>query len=38
MSEAYVARVTHSLLREVELPHGAGTMALITLHNGLDIM
>jgi 3-hydroxyacyl-CoA dehydrogenase/enoyl-CoA hydratase/carnithine racemase len=26
------------LLREVELPLGAGTMALITLHNGLDIM
>ncbi|MGB9373319.1 MAG: enoyl-CoA hydratase-related protein, partial [Jiangellales bacterium] len=38
MSEAYVERVTHSLLREVELPLGAGTMALITLHNGLDIM
>ena len=38
MSEGYVERVTHSLLREVELPLGAGTMALITLHNGLDIM
>lgn len=38
MSEAYVERVTHSLLREVELPLGAGTMALITLHNSLDIM
>jgi len=38
VSEAYVERVTHSLLREVELPLGAGTMALITLHNGLDIM
>jgi len=38
VSEGYVERVTHSLLREVELPLGAGTMALITLHNGLDIM
>jgi 3-hydroxyacyl-CoA dehydrogenase/enoyl-CoA hydratase/carnithine racemase len=38
VSEAYTERVTHSLLREVELPLGAGTMALITLHNGLDIM
>ena len=38
MSEAYSERVTHSLLREIELPLGAGTMALITLHNGLDLM
>ncbi len=38
MSEEYTERVTHSLVREVELPYGAGTMALITLHNGLDVM
>jgi 3-hydroxyacyl-CoA dehydrogenase/enoyl-CoA hydratase/carnithine racemase len=38
VSEQYTERVTHSLLREVELPFGAGTMALITLHNGLDVM
>ena len=38
MSEEYTERVTHSLVREVELPFGAGTMALITLHNGLDVM
>jgi 3-hydroxyacyl-CoA dehydrogenase/enoyl-CoA hydratase/carnithine racemase len=38
VSEEYVERVTHSLLREVELPLGAGTMALITLHNALDVM
>ena len=28
--------VTHAHVREVELPHAAGTMALITLDNGLD--
>ncbi|MCG5213975.1 3-hydroxyacyl-CoA dehydrogenase NAD-binding domain-containing protein [Streptosporangium soli] len=28
--------VTKALVRDVELPHGAGTMALITLDNGLD--
>ncbi|SKC72431.1 3-hydroxyacyl-CoA dehydrogenase NAD-binding domain-containing protein [Krasilnikoviella flava] len=29
-------RVTHSLVRDVELPGGAGTLALVTLDNGLD--
>ncbi|MEW9530296.1 3-hydroxyacyl-CoA dehydrogenase NAD-binding domain-containing protein [Microbispora sp. NPDC049125] len=28
--------VTNALVRDVELPYGAGTMALITLDNGLD--
>jgi 3-hydroxyacyl-CoA dehydrogenase/enoyl-CoA hydratase/carnithine racemase len=28
--------VTRALVRDVELPYGAGTMALITLDNGLD--
>src|SRR5579872_4527139 len=28
--------VTKALVRDVELPDGAGTMALITLDNGLD--
>src|SRR5580692_8324915 len=28
--------VTKALVRDVELPHGAGTMALITLDNGHD--
>lgn len=28
--------VTHAYVRDVELPHGAGTMALITLDNGHD--
>ncbi len=28
--------VTRALVRDVELPHGAGTMALITLDNGHD--
>ncbi|MEV1205072.1 enoyl-CoA hydratase/isomerase family protein, partial [Microbispora rosea] len=28
--------VTKALVRDVELPYGAGTMALITLDNGLD--
>ncbi len=28
--------VTHALVRDVELPGGAGTMALLTLDNGLD--
>jgi 3-hydroxyacyl-CoA dehydrogenase/enoyl-CoA hydratase/carnithine racemase len=36
VSEAYTEVVTHSKIREVELPQGAGTMALITLHNGFD--
>ncbi len=36
MSEAYTEVVTHSKIREIELPSGAGTMALITLHNGFD--
>ena len=29
-------RVTHSLVRDVELPGGRGTLALVTLDNGLD--
>jgi len=29
-------RVTHSRVRDVELPGGAGTLALVTLDNGLD--
>ncbi|WP_159796361.1 3-hydroxyacyl-CoA dehydrogenase NAD-binding domain-containing protein [Puerhibacterium puerhi] len=29
-------RVTHALVRDVRLPGGAGTMALVTLDNGLD--
>ncbi|MCK0115607.1 3-hydroxyacyl-CoA dehydrogenase NAD-binding domain-containing protein [Isoptericola sp. S6320L] len=29
-------RVTHSLVRDVALPGGAGTLALVTLDNGLD--
>ena len=29
-------RVTHSLVRDVELSGGAGTLALLTLDNGLD--
>lgn len=29
-------RVTHALVRDVTLPGGAGTLALITLDNGLD--
>ncbi len=29
-------RVTHSLVRDVALPGGTGTMALVTLDNGLD--
>lgn len=29
-------RVAHSLVRDVKLPHNAGTMALLTLDNGLD--
>ena len=28
--------VTRALVRDVELPYGAGTMALITLDNGRD--
>jgi 3-hydroxyacyl-CoA dehydrogenase/enoyl-CoA hydratase/carnithine racemase len=33
---AYTEVVTHAKVREVELPLGAGTMALITLDNGHD--
>ena len=29
-------RVTHSLVRDVRMPSGAGTLALVTLDNGLD--
>ncbi|WP_418276715.1 3-hydroxyacyl-CoA dehydrogenase NAD-binding domain-containing protein [Isoptericola jiangsuensis] len=29
-------RVTHALVRDVELPGGQGTLALVTLDNGLD--
>jgi 3-hydroxyacyl-CoA dehydrogenase/enoyl-CoA hydratase/carnithine racemase len=29
-------RVTHALVRDVELPGGLGTLALVTLDNGLD--
>jgi 3-hydroxyacyl-CoA dehydrogenase/enoyl-CoA hydratase/carnithine racemase len=29
-------RVTHALVRDVTLPGGAGTLALVTLDNGLD--
>lgn len=29
-------RVTHALVRDVALPGGAGTLALVTLDNGLD--
>ena len=36
MAEARAERVTHSLVRDVELPGGAGTLALITLDNGFD--
>ncbi|PZR53834.1 3-hydroxyacyl-CoA dehydrogenase [Xylanimonas oleitrophica] len=34
--EARPERVTHSLVRDVEMPGGAGTLALVTLDNGLD--
>lgn len=33
---ARAERVTHALVRDVTLPGGAGTLALITLDNGLD--
>ena len=36
MSETRAERVTRSLVRDVELPGGAGTLALLTLDNGLD--
>ncbi len=36
MSEMFAERVTHSHVRPVELPLGAGTLALITLDNGFD--
>lgn len=29
-------RVTHALVRDVALPHGLGTLALVTIDNGLD--
>ena len=29
-------RVTHALVRDVTLPRGAGTLALVTLDNGFD--
>ena len=29
-------RVTHSRVRDIKMPYGAGTMALITLDNGFD--
>ncbi|MCA5893937.1 enoyl-CoA hydratase/isomerase family protein [Isoptericola sp. NEAU-Y5] len=35
-SEPRTERVTHALVRDVELPGGAGTLALVTLDNGLD--
>ncbi|MDO8145125.1 3-hydroxyacyl-CoA dehydrogenase NAD-binding domain-containing protein [Isoptericola sp. 178] len=34
--EPRAERVTHSLVRDVELPGGQGTLALVTLDNGLD--
>ncbi len=36
MTETFAERVTHSYVRPVELPLGAGTLALITLDNGFD--
>src|ERR671917_282334 len=33
---ARAERVTHSLVRDVALPGGAGMLALVTLDNGLD--
>jgi len=33
---ARAERVTHALVRDVALPGGAGTLALVTLDNGLD--
>ncbi|WP_125777805.1 3-hydroxyacyl-CoA dehydrogenase NAD-binding domain-containing protein [Antribacter gilvus] len=35
-TSARAERVTHALVRDVALPGGAGTLALITLDNGLD--
>ncbi|WP_265521368.1 3-hydroxyacyl-CoA dehydrogenase NAD-binding domain-containing protein [Oerskovia flava] len=35
-TDARAERVTHSLVRDVELPGGAGVLALVTLDNGLD--
>lgn len=32
----FTERVTHALVRDVELPGGAGVLALVTLDNGLD--
>jgi len=29
-------RVTHALVRDITMPYGAGTMALVTLDNGFD--
>ena len=33
---AFTERVTHSRVRDVRLPGGAGTLVLVTLDNGLD--
>ena len=35
-SSAPAERVTHSLVRDVRMPGGAGVLALVTLDNGLD--
>ncbi|WP_028046455.1 3-hydroxyacyl-CoA dehydrogenase NAD-binding domain-containing protein [Cellulomonas sp. URHE0023] len=35
-TEARAERVTHAHARDVQLPDGAGTLALVTLDNGLD--
>ncbi|PJI85685.1 3-hydroxyacyl-CoA dehydrogenase NAD-binding domain-containing protein [Luteimicrobium subarcticum] len=34
--EPRAERVTHALVRDVELPRGLGTLALVTLDNGFD--
>lgn len=36
MTQEHVEIVTHALTQDVELPNGLGTLALITLDNGLD--
>jgi 3-hydroxyacyl-CoA dehydrogenase/enoyl-CoA hydratase/carnithine racemase len=35
-TEARTERVSHALVRDVALPGGAGTLALVTIDNGLD--
>ncbi|GGM23744.1 3-hydroxyacyl-CoA dehydrogenase NAD-binding domain-containing protein [Promicromonospora citrea] len=35
-TSTFTERVTHSLVRDVQLPGGAGVLALVTLDNGLD--